>query len=802
MLKSAAACLYFALLSLSAMQIAEAAAPLTTAELELATRVHTARISQDGRRLFLLSQPEKSSPGGVQILEITESWRPITRAVLPLNKKVISMEISADGKRILLISPMDQANHDKATIHEVSEFDVSVMEAPNLISRREVMGKDFVSAEDASSYAFSYPEDVAEKNRSRQWVTIVRWVSGNKRDVRIVERDSIPTNRVLASNGRYLVGGPAYMLAAHKMTASASVSFEQDYSSIGRYTCPPKMTPTGFLLAVNQIHRSIDTLAMEKGLPRISRQFVGDESACFVTSGDKNGYYLSTNEGKLLRIKADLNGKTSVDGEWWFPLRMSIVAATENLAIGLKTSGKTLRVFRLDKATKSPDWGVLDRAHQEILAAYQKAQGANNPSADWDAYDRFIDAEILAALEHEAPTIANKRAAQIMNDFGFIASRTPSVTLAERAYRQTLKFDPNRSVAHLNLAELLRKNIPSYSSYAERERVTAEAQGHYRRYLTLSGKSSEKFDSFLRTDLQSPDGNHCKTIANYTNAARLEELLWPSGINIPLNNGRKVDVAFEEQGTAHAPVMDIYDALTGRPEKGALPGGSSVMSDELWGGDHLGLILYKDEAFVLHYRDKAHPVAADSLTGGKSCRFSVETKEYIGPNATEHDLCVEVQQSRKFSQISFSGYAPMSTETVQERYGETIQTGTKWIDLGNDGAPIHIGIFNMTSGAGAGCDVTFFDEINRRGTGFNNGLKRELLMAMQRADSKARYPVLPCKNNPQWFRYKNRVYFETQPDVWPPSDSWNAYHRVTRVNRGRVIEVCDFRFETTVSADD
>jgi len=45
------------------------------------------------------------------------------------------------------------------------------------------------------------------------------------------------------------------------------------------------------------------------------------------------------------------------------------------------------------------------------------------------------------------------------------------------------------------------------------------------------------------------------------------------------------------------------------------------------------------------------------------------------------------------------------------------------------------------------------------------------------------------------------VYFENKPAAWPPADSWNQYHRVARIERGKVVDVCDFKFETTIALE-
>ena len=123
------------------------------------------------------------------------------------------------------------------------------------------------------------------------------------------------------------------------------------------------------------------------------------------------------------------------------------------------------------------------------------------------------------------------------------------------------------------------------------------------------------------------------------------------------------------------------------------------------------------------------------------------------------------------------------------------------LDFANSGNPENILELALNSSAGAGCDEIFYDVVDKAGQRFASSSKRDLLMKLQNADPSNRYPMLPCGNKARFFLYHGKVYFENKPAASPPADNWNQYHRVARVDRGRVVDVCDFRFETTVALE-
>ena len=179
--------------------------------------------------------------------------------------------------------------------------------------------------------------------------------------------------------------------------------------------------------------------------------------------------------------------------------------------------------------------------------------------------------------------------------------------------------------------------------------------------------------------------------------------------------------------------------------------------------------------------------------------FKTTSVEVIGKTASEPQLCAQLSTGQEPVPLNFDGPTWMTREDVSKKFGETGIVGAKKIDIANDGKPINVGKFELSSGAGAGCDEVFFDQVDSNGAHFEPGPKRSLLMDLQEADPSDRYPIRPCANKPNFFEYQGRIYFENKPATWPPIDAWDQYHRVARINAGKAEDVCGFTFSTAVA---
>jgi hypothetical protein len=291
----------------------------------------------------------------------------------------------------------------------------------------------------------------------------------------------------------------------------------------------------------------------------------------------------------------------------------------------------------------------------------------------------------------------------------------------------------------------------------------------------------------------------CQAIATQANAGKLGDWIRDAVKGI-VYQGRRIDLEFAEQGTAHMPVMLGFDATTRQElDYAALPGLPSA-ENGIGGGDHLGMVIYQGRHHILHYLDLAHPVATVSLDGGQTCRFNVVTKEKPGSHAKDPALCAALLKENGPPSLPFRKTEAMMTyEQVSETWYQTSMEGMRELDIANDGQRVNVAQLEMSSTAGPGCEAVFYETVNQQGTRFMPDPKRDVLMKLQGADASDRYLIRPCANKPRFFIHKRRIHFETKPWSWPPINTWNQYHRVTAVIDGQVKEVCGFTFESTVS---
>ena len=295
------------------------------------------------------------------------------------------------------------------------------------------------------------------------------------------------------------------------------------------------------------------------------------------------------------------------------------------------------------------------------------------------------------------------------------------------------------------------------------------------------------------------DNDVCKTIAAYANANRLSDLVSDIGLDIPFG-GRRIDLVFTTEGTAHVPAYYAFDTANDFPlDRDDLPA-PPAGAEDLWGGDNLALLTYDDRHFILYHRGLKHPVSGRNIADGALCRFKVETVETIGPKALDREFCSRLQGKNPPPTLSFKGKARISRQEVSERWSESEVERTRMLDIANDGNPLNVAELSLSSGAGAGCDATFYDLLDTAGTSFDDGPKRDLLLKLQNISPGDRFPVR-CQNKPRFFTHQGKIHFETRPTTWPPIDDWNQYHEVRMIDAGQVREVCDFRLKTRVSVD-
>ncbi|MGL5631526.1 MAG: hypothetical protein ACRDD3_04110, partial [Azovibrio sp.] len=556
---------------------------------------------------------------------------------------------------------------------------------------------------------------------------------------------------------------------------------------------------TGHLLVVDYRAPRFGIYAPQSGIPRIAQlehqEIAGPHQFQFLAASRAN-ILLQNRYGQLYQLEITQPESPRLANVLVLPPGIqarSLDSVGHLYALQTREGQNTLLIYDLAKTTRPVvDWKRLSEAQNAALKTYGSKDG-DESSREWAAIQKFDEAGVVLALDAKVEGISDQAAAAILNDYGFLLAKpylrkNPYI---EALLRRAITLDPNRTPAYLNLADQLRDSLPEIYDWKKKEAARVEAEQHYRKYLALGGKRTARITAFLQDPSgKNPSKDICSAITAYTNAGRLGELVSDRAINIPKGD-KRFDFVFATEGTAHVPVFYVFNATDDTPTNGETF--SSPGAGDLWGGDNLGLVVFQNQVHILHYRDFQHPVASMSLSGDESCNFKVTTIEKIGSKALEPALCAQLSAGKCPAPFEFSGTAQISPTDVIEKYKETGIEGTKKIDVANDGKPINIGAFTLESGAGSGCGEMFFDQLNTSGNQFESGPKQSLLMALQQANPSSRYPVR-CGNNPKFFEYQGKIYFENKPSTWPPVDKYQEYHRVARINDGKVEDVCDFSF--------
>jgi hypothetical protein len=437
-----------------------------------------------------------------------------------------------------------------------------------------------------------------------------------------------------------------------------------------------------------------------------------------------------------------------------------------------------------DERAPAFDWQRLEDAHRRALTMLKDAAETDRSFAVVLAMGVMLSAGAEEALGAPPGDFDARRAAAILNDYGFIIRATSD---AEPYYRRAISLDSNRTVVHLNLADLLNDRSQSAGSIKQRVSLAMEAAKEYQRYLALGGKMTPKVRAFLKGGLEAAQSETiCDVTARNVNAGNLEGFVSNYANGVLTKDGLE-NLVIETTGTAHAPMLLATMAATGMPVIGEpeLPPGADRLISR---GDNLGLVQYRNSTYVLYYRDPDRPVSMVALTPGatpNTCSFSSRTVETVPEKALEPEMCRKlISQRSELSFIEFRTRAPI-TGTYGD--GNASFGSMATMDAFNDGQPINAVEVQYSSSAGAGCDKAGIALVDAKGEKLEIGPKSDLLEKLQE-------PVM-CGGSARFLRYGNKVYAELVTKEFP------KLHTVNRIDGNEVVDVCHFNIQTEVSVD-
>lgn len=791
----------FALAALWFNSTASAQVLVPLSSVPLPGPVTQARASVDGTRLVVQLQARAGAPAPLLVFDTSNPKDPKQLGLLNLPANG-DMALSGDGRRVLVHVGQAARTRNAETMRTIVAVDLAEPRSPRILWVQQVAAIDVALPSQANAYAFT--RNVGGDAGKHEIVV----VSALDRQT----RTTIPTNDPgfrhigFSARGDFLAQGRYGSLEIWDLKSKPPSKVELEASYGGRFNgdCRPIILDNGHVAMLDGRTSRLGIYKARVGMPRVATLVVEDGFHCNVLSPNAENvpYEFGDFYGHVSRIDLRSARAPVARGAWQLPPTTFPLATAGDLLFATATDVK-LQIFRPGAGVSgsSVDGRVLEDAHRSALESLRAGEqaGGNKSSARWKAVKKLEDAGILQALTAPISGVSNRQAAAILNDYGFLASQTyrPN-SVAESALRKAIALHPGRAVAHLNLADLLRRSLGKIAAAGgDAARRRKEVENHYRTYLANGGLASPAITAYLRGDPGAGAKNDCEAIAAWANAGRLHELMSDVGINLPWQ-GKRIDLIFTTEGTAHVPAFYAFDAKDDRPIAPDVVSSLEGFVEGLWGGDQLGILTVGRRYHVLHYRDAKHPVATVPLGDGETCRFEVVTQEEIGPKAVEPELCAAIKVGAPPDVLAFDTEVDLDRATIAEAWRETGAGGARELDFSNDGNPMNVVELGLSSGAGPGCESKFFDLLDPDGTQILKGTARNKLMELQGIDGESGRATR-CGNHARFFSHDGRVYFETWPADWPPRDAWHQYHRVATVRNDQVIDVCDFKFESSVS---
>jgi hypothetical protein len=175
------------------------------------------------------------------------------------------------------------------------------------------------------------------------------------------------------------------------------------------------------------------------------------------------------------------------------------------------------------------------------------------------------------------------------------------------------------------------------------------------------------------------------------------------------------------------------------------------------------------------------------------CDFTNVERESLRPTAGRDadQLCRAVAQ-QQVSYVATIEEQDPSPDLAPERR-ETHVAGRITVDFRNADAPAPLALLSYESGAGRGCDLSYFDVITE-GRVASSGDAHALLMTLQDVEPEVGRTAGPCDGRtPRWFTHRGLVYLDiaTKPDGLGAE----PFHEVKRVREKRAETLCKGAFQ-------
>jgi hypothetical protein len=750
-------------------------------------------------RLFALVADEAPRSKGFVVLDARDPRAPEQVGHLPL-ADAEDLAVSQDGSYALASvgtvrprcgrgEPCDDTALER--VNEIVRIDLSDLRAPREAWRtRSVGGVALAISPDARSVAA-----VRKDAEGREELVLFRAGATGLTTLAAERWHASGTSMRFSADGRLLFVLGYLFFQAYRVDAGtlAPVSAERS-TGLGRSYCIAGASNDGRAFLVREgLFGGIDELAAEGLVPRLAR--LRGEYACLPQGARTDGTLLVSEGPGPVFVAIDVGERAAprIAGRWLLPGPPLALGPRDILYVGL-SSGLGV----VDLSRWSLDAAALERAHSQAMRVYAER---NEPRLlrTSQAVRILESAGARVAISAPLPGLPPAVAARILNDYGFLLSRETFGWTAISALRRAIELDPSRAVAHLNLAEAMRRRLRWADTFEDKVSLSREIVQRYRRYLALGGKTRAGLEAFMADNMAvRPPADACQAIVRYANAGRLEEL-FGSGDRVHGAGGRLLNLEVLYQGAARVPSVEAYDSGTDEWVAFDAP------FEHLWGGDALAVVPLPDGHHLLWYRDERHLVELHGMGAAepRRCAFKTTTRQSVSPRSAEPALCRSLLTRRRPRLIPFEGKALIDYEAIRSAgFWETSAEGTARLDVDGDGEKELLVRMSLSSGGGAGCEAEFFELLEPGGRAIARGETRELLRRMQGMGDHPVHPrfrVPHCQNRAGWFVHGQKVYFENRFAGEQPIDSMAQFHEVVTVRRGAVHKACDFTFDSRVS---
>jgi hypothetical protein len=398
-------------------------------------------------------------------------------------------------------------------------------------------------------------------------------------------------------------------------------------------------------------------------------------------------------------------------------------------------------------------------------------------------------------LKEKPANLTTQQYANILNDYAFFLTYPLSfegLRLSIGLLERVVKLTPERTVAHLNLADAYRSSI-RFLDYTGQLKAAEKAVVYYKRYLRTAKKKLQRADQFflLNPAHQSKFKSACHYVAEFMNSGRLEEIAF-QGDRIDIDNDGQMDkVKTRVEGTANEEVLEV--------NFGAEEGGHEV---QYFGDYEIKVIPFQGKQYVVYANGNS--LRAVKLIIGREedaqkviCTFNQKVVRTV-QQSSGLPICQIVQQGGDLDYVKFDdphSYAgkPFSGG-METGFSIDADKGSCNVDIDNDGAVEPVVPLTFLSGGGRGCAFTYLAVLNKNKSELSVSRTARLLYELQGVGPSGPSSLRDIDNCDgliyKPFRWNNETFIEAKVE-----GPLNPFHEIWQIKGGTVTSICKYKMQ-------